>query len=96
MELHELSLGRKVQTRLVQKVKKSILPEEEESPKNGLLERVRAWSLSERMVSSLMSLEATIVSVLNHATSNFCAIDTKVSRATCKYEVQVNKNLLAF
>ena len=48
------------------------------------------------MVSSLMSLEATMVSVLNHATSNFCAIDTKVSRATYKYEIQVNKSLLAY
>ena len=44
--------------------------------------RIRPWSLSERMVSSLMSFEATMVSVLNHGTSNFWAMDTKVSRAT--------------
>ena len=40
------------------------------------------WSLSERIVSSLMSFDATIMSVANHGTSYVCAMPTNVSLAT--------------
>ncbi len=41
------------------------------------------WSLRERIVSSLMSLDATMVRVANQGTLNRLLMLTKVSLATC-------------